>query len=137
MKDKNENFGRDDATDLNENFIKDGAKGITSDDLKKVVDKMKDIEDKIFHNNAFKKFRDEASLLFNLVKDYASRSYTEISWVVIAAVVFALLYVLSPIDVIPDFIPIAGYLDDASVLAACVRLIKNELDLYKVWKKLQ
>lgn len=51
----------------------------------------------------------------------------------IAAKIFAavtLIYALSPIDLIPDFIPVLGYLDDLIVLplliAATVRLIPEE-----------
>jgi uncharacterized membrane protein YkvA (DUF1232 family) len=38
-----------------------------------------------------------------------------------AAVVFALLWVLSPIDLIPEFIPVIGPLDDVVVVALCLR----------------
>jgi len=48
-----------------------------------------------------------------------------------------LLYVLSPVDLVPDIIPFLGYLDDAAVVAACVRLIRNEIDVYQTWKKSQ
>ncbi len=78
MKDKNEEFKRDEATDLNENFVKDGAKGITKEDLKKVAEKLQDIEVKVFKNSAFKKIRTETTILFNMIKDYVSGKYTEI-----------------------------------------------------------
>lgn len=40
------------------------------------------------------------------------------------AIIGALGYFISPLDAIPDFIPIVGYSDDASVLAATVLLVK-------------
>jgi uncharacterized membrane protein YkvA (DUF1232 family) len=54
-----------------------------------------------------------------------------------AAIVAALLYVLSPIDLLPDFIPIVGYVDDALVVAACLALVEQDLINYKEWKKQQ
>lgn len=40
-------------------------------------------------------------------------------------------YALSPVDIIPDFIPVLGYLDDLVLLplliALCVRLIPKEI----------
>ena len=48
---------------------------------------------------------------------------------VIAAVV--VLYALSPIDLIPDFIPVLGYLDDIIILPAlitwCVKCIPGDV----------
>lgn len=38
-------------------------------------------------------------------------------------IIVDLLYVLSPLDLIPDFIPIIGYIDDAMVVAACLALV--------------
>ena len=52
----------------------------------------------------------------------------------IAAIVAALLYVLSPIDLIPDFIPIIGYVDDALVVSACLAMVKQDLHAYRNWK---
>lgn len=44
----------------------------------------------------------------------------------LAPKIFALLvvaYFLSPIDLIPDFIPVLGYLDDLILLPACIYLV--------------
>jgi uncharacterized membrane protein YkvA (DUF1232 family) len=49
----------------------------------------------------------------------------------------ALLYVLSPLDVIPDFIPLAGVLDDAAVFGFALAFSKGDLERYREWRKLQ
>ena len=73
-------------------------------------------------------------LLISLIKDYSKGDYKNIPWGSISAIVFALLYVLLPIDLIPDFIPIAGFLDDAAVVALCLRLVRDDLEQYKMWR---
>ena len=47
------------------------------------------------------------------------------------AAVFALLYFISPVDVVPDTIPIAGLLDDAGVVAGVMSLLGSQLKPYK------
>ena len=49
----------------------------------------------------------------------------------VAAIIGTLLYVLSPADLIPDVIPVVGYLDDAAVLALCLKFAKHDVDEYK------
>ena len=45
--------------------------------------------------------------------------------------VFALLYFITPLDVIPDIMPVVGFLDDAGIIAAAVALYSSDLDPYK------
>ena len=71
--------------------------------------------------------------LSSLAKDYMERVYTEISYNTIIAVVSALLYVVSQIDMLPDVIPGVGYEDDAMVVAFCIKMFPKEINKYKTW----
>ena len=106
----------------------------TESDVEKVIDKEKKIQEKFENKGKLKRFADDAMILISLIKDYATGNYREIPWNIIASVGAALLYVLSPIDLIPDFLPMVGYLDDAAVIAFCLSLIEKDLAAYKVWK---
>ncbi|MGM0609266.1 MAG: YkvA family protein [Candidatus Muiribacteriota bacterium] len=78
---------------------------------------------------------EDIKLLIGLVGDYVSRKYRETPWKTIAAAAGAIIYFASPIDVIPDFIPIAGYLDDALVLKLAIDFSSEDLIKYKKWKE--
>ncbi len=77
---------------------------------------------------------DDIRTLIAMVRDYASGAYREIPFGTIAAIVGALLYVLSPIDLIPDFIPGVGFIDDAAVVATCLRLVAYDIQKYRETK---
>ncbi len=82
-------------------------------------------------------FWEELQLLFSLVKDYASGSYTAIPKTTIISVLAALLYFISPLDVIPDFILGLGLVDDVIILKFVYNKMKKELDKYQAWKLAQ
>ena len=76
---------------------------------------------------------DDIKLMWSLIRDYVEGNYKQVPWSTIAAVAGAFLYLLSPIDIIPDFIPMAGFIDDAIVIVLALKMIKKDLDLYKKW----
>lgn len=71
--------------------------------------------------------------LFSLLNDYLDERYTNVPYSTLLLVVCGLLYFISPIDAIPDFIPIAGYADDLAVILGCCKLIKDDLRRYVLW----
>lgn len=75
-------------------------------------------------------------LLLSLAKDYAKGNYVDIPKSSIISVLAALLYFISPIDLVPDFIVGMGFLDDAFILGFIYKRILKELDKYKTWKKI-
>jgi uncharacterized membrane protein YkvA (DUF1232 family) len=103
-------------------------------DIAKVTQRAKEIEDKL---PRLRKVMESAKVVLSLVKDYWAGTYREVPYWVISAGALALLYVLNPADVIPDVIIGVGYLDDATVVAFCLKLIERELERYKEWKDAQ
>ncbi len=108
-------------------------KKVKSEDVEKVLKKREEIEKKL--KGQLRKFIYEIKLLVELLSDFKSGKYREVPWHTIAAIVAALLYVLNPLDVIPDFIPVVGQIDDAFVLGLCLTLIEKDLNKYKVWRE--
>ena len=73
-------------------------------------------------------------VMVSLVKRYATKEYTDFPMASLIAVVAALVYFISPIDLIPDGIPIAGYVDDALVVAVCWSIVETDVDRYLEWR---
>ena len=73
--------------------------------------------------------------MVSMVRSYLRGNYTKILKRTILAIVSALIYFLSPIDVVPDWIPLLGQLDDAIVIASCWNLVNKDVEDYRQWKK--
>ena len=119
--------------DINNEFNK-RKQNITKDDLNKVLENANKIKNKS-QKGPLTNFWEDINLMYQLLKDYKNGEYKEISWGVITSVIVALLYILSPIDLIPDFIPFFGFTDDAMIVALCLRFIGEDLEKYKKFKK--
>lgn len=52
----------------------------------------------------------------------------------IVAFLLGIAYIVSPIDIVPDIIPFAGWIDDILVVTAVVRLARFDLERYRRWK---
>lgn len=109
--------------------------GTTHRNVDNVLEHEQDIDRKFESQKALHALIEKGKLLFSLIRDYATGRYREAPYWVIGASAFALLYVLSPIDLIPDMIPGIGYLDDAAVVALCLKLIEVEFTKYRRWKE--
>tara|TARA_R110000850_G_scaffold182360_1_gene307772 strand:+ start:24384 stop:24797 length:414 start_codon:yes stop_codon:yes gene_type:complete len=110
-------------------------KRFSEKDLATVVSKEETLKDKFTTQERLRVHFSDFKVLFSMLRDYTTRRYTEVPWYIISSIGAALLYVISPIDLIPDFIPFIGYLDDATVLAFCLKLVHKEILVYKAWKE--
>lgn len=73
-------------------------------------------------------------LMISMVRSYITKEYTEISPKVIVSLVCAIIYLLKGKDVIPDNIPVVGYVDDLAVFAAAFMINEPELQAYTQWR---
>lgn len=124
----------DDKVKIDKGFIEAGAAEITEDDLKKAALRSGELVEIAKKARPLRRFIEDFKLLASLLKDYIKGDYRDIQWWALSSVAFTLLYVLNPIDLIPDFIPLIGHLDDVAVMALCLLIIEKELKLYRQWK---
>lgn len=118
-----------------EEFVKEGAQKVTEKDVEKVVNKSEEIKKKFSTKGPLARFIEDGQLLIAIVKDYRTRAYRQVPYGVIASIVFTLIYVLNPFDLVPDILPVIGQLDDVAVMGACLLLVEQDLHKYKDWKQ--
>ncbi|MBW8036551.1 MAG: DUF1232 domain-containing protein [Planctomycetes bacterium] len=110
-------------------YVKDPEK--TKILLKKAMNKAK-------HNKgSLGKIWGDLMALFRLVGAWAKGEYKDVPMKVILLMISAIIYFLMPFDLIPDFIPVAGYLDDAAVLAYVIKSAGDYLETFSAWEKLK
>lgn len=75
----------------------------------------------------------EFKLLISMIKDTFSGKYKMNKWNM-SIIVGTILYVVSPIDAIPDIIPVLGWLDDASIVGFAISKLADEIDRYRKFR---
>jgi len=99
--------------------------------LNEAADKLADENSK---DNKFKQLFDAALTVVRLVRSYATGDYRQIQTGTVISGLAVLLYVLSPIDLIPDFIPVLGFLDDLSLISWFIGKFQDELVRFREWE---
>jgi uncharacterized membrane protein YkvA (DUF1232 family) len=84
--------------------------------------------------NLFKRLAVDLKLLIQLIRDFWTGRYRNISPLSGIVFILAVAYLLIPTDLIGDFIPGLGQLDDAAFLLACLFFLEKDLYRYRAWK---
>ncbi|MGY5846471.1 YkvA family protein [Salegentibacter sp. HM20] len=114
--------------------LKKAQKKFSKENLKELFQKESKLISKFINIDTLNEYYRDFTDLFSLLKDWYRGNYKDVPWLVISSIGGALLYVLSPIDLIPDFLPVIGYLDDAAVFAALLKYVRQDLKKYREWK---
>lgn len=81
-----------------------------------------------------KDIADQIKLLLGMLNDYRIGSYRKVPVRTILSIAAAVLYLISPIDAIPDFIPVVGMLDDIFIINFVWKQLGKDLMDYKLWR---
>lgn len=119
---------------VDEEYIDEAASSIKNEDIKKAAENAEKIDQKVKGSKTLSKFFNDLTVLGSLIKDYWKGNYRNIPYKAITVIAFTLLYVLNVADIVPDIIPGFGLLDDATVIAFCLKVVGDELEKYKQWK---
>ncbi|WP_250162714.1 YkvA family protein [Psychrobacter sp. WY6] len=108
---------------------------ILDTDLEYLINEEEKLQEKLKDSSHLERFAKDLMLFMSLIKDYYQGNYRDIPYKTISAGVVGLLYTLNPIDIIPDFIPFIGHIDDALVLTFCLKLVEKDLKNIKLGRK--
>ncbi len=117
------------ARDKAEEYAQDPEK--TQKLLKTAVKKSKRRK---LNKGRFANTRRYLTAFFRLIRAYFRRQYTAIPWQSLVLSIAAVIYFVSPIDVLPDLIPIAGILDDATVIGFVIAAIRSDMEKFLRWE---
>jgi uncharacterized membrane protein YkvA (DUF1232 family) len=119
---------------LLDGLIKQAEKIIASDSsISKLID---EVFLKIGQGSEiFYSLQDSVIALVRMLKAWSKGEYKNISATSIIAVVAALLYFANPFDIIPDFIPLFGQIDDILVLSYLIKMLNKEIERFMAWEK--
>ncbi|MCC9137393.1 YkvA family protein [Pontibacter silvestris] len=84
--------------------------------------------------SGFQQLKGVMQAFVRMVKAYANGSYRNISKKSMIITVAVLLYLITPFDIIPDFIPAIGLMDDLSIMAWFVSSFEKEIIKFQEWE---
>ena len=90
-------------------------------DIKKIEKKLGSMQ-----RGPITKIWDKVQSLWRFVLD------PNVPWVKKAAAIGALMYLVSPLDAVPDVIPVAGLVDDVAVILSVVKMLADALKQHAV-----
>jgi len=70
-----------------------------------------------------------------MIKAYINGQYKEIPWKSMLMLVAGIVYFIMPLDLIPDFIPITGFMDDLTIIIWIYRTLKIDIEAFEIWEQ--
>ncbi len=114
------------------------AKKIINDDekLKKLIeDVLKKLKEISSDKKTSARLNDSLRLFIRIINAYTSKEYTYVPWKTICLIVAGLIYFIYPVDLIPDFIPVSGLIDDVALIAWIYESIQEDIEKFLEWEK--
>ncbi|QNF35093.1 DUF1232 domain-containing protein [Adhaeribacter swui] len=99
--------------------------------LKEAYDKLIDVKSP---KSGVAQMKEVFFTFIRLVRAYINGSYRQIPNRALILGLATLLYLLLPIDIIPDFLPLIGYSDDLSLIAWFVTTFQSEITRFQSWE---
>jgi len=87
------------------------------------------------HSSVLSAVWQDLRTMMRMLLRWVDRSYRQVSWTPLLLIVGALLYFVTPIDLIPDALGAIGFVDDVTVITTVVQRLRGELERFRTWEK--
>jgi uncharacterized membrane protein YkvA (DUF1232 family) len=84
--------------------------------------------------DGFYAFQDQSLAMMRMLKSWYAREYTGLSKNAVVGLIASAIYIANPLDLIPDFIPLIGKLDDRLVIGYFVKQLNVEIQRFMAWE---
>lgn len=101
-----------------------------SEGIKGLMDKL---DEKMQSNPQVGPVWENLKSMIAMLGAYARKEYTDIPVRTLAAIIGTLLYVLNPIDLMIDVIPLVGFADDIAIIVLAYNIAKPDIERYNKW----
>lgn len=84
------------------------------------------------------KIRDVPTLFYqtpSMLRDVIKRKYRKTPWGTLAGGSLAILYIINPLDLVPDVLPMIGVVDDSVIFGVFLALLSRDVKKYVLWKE--
>lgn len=78
--------------------------------------------------------REDVLALIRMVREARAGRYRQLPQKTLIAIAAGLLYLINPLDLLPDMLPAIGLLDDATILAWVVSQVRRDLEHFRAWE---
>lgn len=78
---------------------------------------------------------EKVELFIQMIRAYINGEYREYPLRTILLIVAGLLYFINPFDIVPDFFPVAGYLDDLSIIIWIISSIERDIEAFEEFQR--
>lgn len=88
------------------------------------------------HGDGRELFQRQVDVALQLLEDHVRGVAVQIPYSTVSVLTVAILYLLQPMDLIPDFIPDVGASDDALVMELAYQMARAGVERYCRWKNI-
>jgi uncharacterized membrane protein YkvA (DUF1232 family) len=104
--------------------------------LQKLLKNVSDRLSQVSHHPKVQTALEPILIFKRMIQAHRSGKF-KVSSKTLGLIVLGLVYFVTPIDIIPDFMPILGFTDDLSVILAVFNSVKHEVQDFLNWEKTQ
>lgn len=104
--------------------------------LNQVLSTTKDKLDEIhLEDTKVYKLGERIKVIVRMLRAYATGQYQELPWKTMVMLVAGVIYFLMPLDLLPDFIPVTGFIDDFTVIMLISGAFQQDIQDYLEWEE--